>query len=88
VDNVVREAASVDEPDILIIDKTLQLLDNYFPDRTLVAFLNKLLKVGRAKRLNWLVDMLRRFARSNGIPMTQTWKTGLQIRKPSGPLPE
>lgn len=88
VDNVVHEAIAVDEPDVLIIEKTLQVLGNYFFDRTMVAFLNRLLKMGRTKKLNWLINMLQRFARSNGIPMTQAWQTGLQVRKPSRPLPE
>lgn len=88
VDNVVREAMTVDDPDMLTIDKTLTVLDDYIPDRTMVAFLNRLLKVAREKRLDWLIEMLRRFARHNGIPMTQTWKSGLQIRKPNRPLPE
>lgn len=88
VDTVFSEAMTVDEPDMPAIDKTLLVLDEYYPDRTMVAFLNRLLGVAREKRLDWLIEMLRRFARLNGIPMTQTWRSGLQIREPSRPLPK
>jgi len=89
VRQVVSEATTIDEdPDIPTIESALHIMDSYFPDRTLVAFLNRLLRLARGRDLDWLLGLLRGFARRNGIPMTQTWRVGLQIRKPHRPIPE
>lgn len=89
VQNAVKEALqSQSDPEIQTMDQVLQTLDNYLPDRTQVAFLNRLLKLARQRRLDWLILMLQQYQKANRIPMTQTWKSGLQIRKPRRPIPE
>lgn len=85
VDEVRR---SNSDPDMQTIDQILTTLEGYCADRTLVTLLNRLLRVARRPGLDWLLVMLQRYQRANGIAMTQTWKSGLQIRKPRWPLAE